>query len=165
MATIFQKKERLDRAAPVMGGIMLFVGLHERIPLFLDTLDCWSSIWAAVFSWCIYLAVLYYDNMKRSLCWKQKRRISVGKPEWKNSSVETNNMWRTSDAWIIDYYYVIRRLIYLKVAPKPPLRPNIPAGGGIRPMDLILKIRYVFLRLNPSVRLDLEPDWKFWNSF
>lgn len=66
--TFFKKKERLARGVPVMGGIALFVGLQERISQLLDMLDCWSIIWAAVFSWCIYLAMVYYDNMKRSLC-------------------------------------------------------------------------------------------------
>jgi len=37
---------------------------------------------------------------------------------------------------------------------KPPLRSDI----GVGTMDLILEILTVFLRLNPSSRLDLEPD-------
>ena len=41
----------------------------------------------------------------------------------------------------------------LEAVSKPPLRLNT----GVGPMDSVLKILYVFLRLNPSPRLDLEP--------
>jgi hypothetical protein len=42
----------------------------------------------------------------------------------------------------------------IEVVSKPPLRPNLCVG----PRDSILEILYIFLRLNPSPRLDLEPD-------
>jgi hypothetical protein len=37
---------------------------------------------------------------------------------------------------------------------KPPLRPNFCVG----PRDPILEILNIFLRFNPSSRLDLEPE-------
>jgi len=40
------------------------------------------------------------------------------------------------------------------VVSKPPLRPNSCVG----PRDSILEILHIFLRLNPSPRLDFEPD-------
>ena len=42
----------------------------------------------------------------------------------------------------------------LEVVSKPPLRPNLCVG----PRDSILEILNIFLRLNPSLRLDFEPD-------
>jgi hypothetical protein len=42
----------------------------------------------------------------------------------------------------------------LEVVSKPPLRPNFCVG----PRDSILKILNIFLRLNPSLRHDFEPD-------
>jgi hypothetical protein len=42
----------------------------------------------------------------------------------------------------------------LEMVSKPPLRPNFCVG----PRDSILEILNIFLRLNPSPRLDLEPD-------
>jgi len=42
----------------------------------------------------------------------------------------------------------------LEVVSKPPLRPNFCVG----PRDSIFEISNIFLRLNPSRRLDLEPD-------
>jgi hypothetical protein len=40
---------------------------------------------------------------------------------------------------------------------KPPLRLNL----GVGPRSSILKILNVFLRLNSSARLDLEPEGSF----
>jgi hypothetical protein len=48
----------------------------------------------------------------------------------------------------------------LEVVLKPPLRPNFCVG----PKDSILEISCIFLRLNPSLRLDVKPDGRFWNS-
>jgi hypothetical protein len=48
-------------------------------------------------------------------------------------------------------------MIGLEVVLKPPLRPNSCVG----PRDSILEILNIFLHLNPSVRLDFEPDWRF----
>jgi hypothetical protein len=42
----------------------------------------------------------------------------------------------------------------LKVVSKPPLRANFYVG----PRDSTFQILYIFLRLNPSPRLDIEPD-------
>jgi hypothetical protein len=42
----------------------------------------------------------------------------------------------------------------LEVVSKPPLRPNFCVG----PRDSILEKLNIFLRLNPSPRLDFEPD-------
>jgi hypothetical protein len=42
----------------------------------------------------------------------------------------------------------------LEVVSKPPFRPNFCVG----PRDSILEILNIFLRLNPSLRLDFEPD-------
>jgi len=42
----------------------------------------------------------------------------------------------------------------LEAVSKSPLRPNSCVG----PRDSILEILNIFLRLNPSVRLDFEPD-------
>jgi hypothetical protein len=42
----------------------------------------------------------------------------------------------------------------LEVVSKPPLKPNFCVG----PRDSILEILNIFLRLNPSPRLDFEPD-------
>jgi hypothetical protein len=42
----------------------------------------------------------------------------------------------------------------IKSVSKPPLEPNLCVGQRCS----ILKIQNVFLRLNTSARLDLEPD-------
>jgi hypothetical protein len=51
-------------------------------------------------------------------------------------------------------YDLFDLLSILEVVSKPPLRPNSCVG----PRDSILEILNIFLRLNPSVRLDFEPD-------
>ena len=43
---------------------------------------------------------------------------------------------------------------FIEVVSKPPLRPNFCVGA----MDSMLEILHIFLRLNPSPRLDFEPD-------
>jgi hypothetical protein len=48
----------------------------------------------------------------------------------------------------------LKCLKYLEVVSKLPLRPNFCVGAR----DSILEILHIFLRLNPSLRLDFESD-------